>query len=92
MRATPVRLHPHFGKCGYEIANLPLRDLVTYSRRSTIQSSVGFLNWIEVCHESAFKRQANLRELQTGEAAGTGVRHLHQSAPQAASRVNLVFV
>jgi hypothetical protein len=66
-----------------EIANQIRHGLVSGRRISTIQNSLCNCPEIkrsEVCHESAFEREENLRELQTGEASGAGVRNLHESA------------
>src|SRR5438309_9744618 len=39
-------------------------------------------------HESAIERQADLRELQDRPPRGQGVRHLHESPPQATARLS----
>ena len=66
---------------------LPLASLTRIRKMLNSLTFVMVVRPNEVCHESAFEREANLRKLQAGEKAGSGVRHLHQPASQAASRL-----
>jgi hypothetical protein len=78
-----ARVRKSKGICAINAREIVNRALVSGSPFSTIQNSLWDCQEIkrsEVCHESAFEREKNLRELQIGEASGAGVRYLHKSA------------